>query len=345
MPGLQDTNYKFITPEQKQHFLEHGWLHLPQGVKKENIDRFVGDVWIRTGYDPNDSTTWDEEWFRMPRQKEMLWQDFAPKGWGAICEILGGEERIDNTIFDKAGDSLIANFGKEEYKDKVILPKDLGNWHVDGNWFTHFLDSGDQSLLIVILFNDVAPRSGGTWICEDGLTRVIKWLHDRPQGCPQKLRDPDGKTAFDPIITGECNKFVECVGKAGDMFICHGFMPHSASKNHNRIPRFITSPKIILKEPMNLNRENPDNYSLLELKTLRDLGVDSLPNWKSTGERQRFVPSNNIKKDGRLLVELERLKEHARKTGGIVDSIHVDGVAEYNGWREDRKQAPTIPAH
>ena len=85
--------------------------------------------------------------------------------------------------------------------------------------------------------------------------------------------------------------------------------------------------------------------SLLELKTLNLVGVDSLPDWKSTGERQRFVPSNNAKKDGRLLVELERLKEHARKTGGIVDSIHVEGVAEYNGWREDRAQPKIIAEH
>ena len=85
MPGLKDSEYKFITPEQKQHFLEHGWFHLPQGVPRENIDRFVGDVWIRTGYDPKDVNTWDEEWFRMARHKEMAWRDFATKGWGVIC--------------------------------------------------------------------------------------------------------------------------------------------------------------------------------------------------------------------------------------------------------------------
>ena len=30
---------------------------------------------------------------------------------------MGGEDRIDPTIFDKVGDSLIANFGKEEWRD------------------------------------------------------------------------------------------------------------------------------------------------------------------------------------------------------------------------------------
>ncbi|KAF9455537.1 hypothetical protein BDZ94DRAFT_1242180, partial [Collybia nuda] len=114
-----------------------------------------------------------------------------------------------------------------------------------------------------------------------------------------------------------------CTGQAGDMFICHGFMPHSASKNHLRIPRFITSPKFVLEHPFNLNREDPSDYSLVEKKTLGVLGVPSLPDWKITGERARFVAPNNGKKDSRLPLELERLKAHAAKTGGVVESIHL----------------------
>ena len=36
--------------------------------------------------------------------------------------------------------------------------------------------------------------------------------------------------------------------------------PHSASKNHLRIPRFITNPPVTLQDPLNLNRENPAEY-------------------------------------------------------------------------------------
>jgi len=70
--------------------------------------------------------------------------------------------------------------------------------------------------------------------------------------------------------------------------------------------------------------------------------VSSLPDWKITGERKRFTPENNANKDSRLLVELERLKAHAAKTGGIVDSIHVEGVAEYNGWTENKTKGVTV---
>jgi hypothetical protein len=75
--------------------------------------------------------------------------------------------------------------------------------------------------------------------------------------------------------------------------------------------------------------------SLVERKTLSELGVSSLPGWKITGKRTRFIPPNNQKKDARILVELERLKAHAAKTGGVAESIHTNGiqVAEYHGFR------------
>lgn len=53
-------------------------------------------------------------------------------------------------------------------------------------------------------------------------------------------------------------------------------MLHSASKNFLRIPRVITNPPVALRKAFNFNRENPDDYSLVEKKTLAALGVDKL---------------------------------------------------------------------
>jgi hypothetical protein len=53
-------------------------------------------------------------------------------------------------------------------------------------------------------------------------------------------------------------------------------MLHASSQNALRIPRFMTNPPVVLKEPMNLNRENPDDFSLLERATLHYLGLDRL---------------------------------------------------------------------
>lgn len=41
--------------------------------------------------------------------------------------------------------------------------------------FTHFLDSGEQGLTVIVLFNDIKPRAGGTYIAPDGMSNVVKW--------------------------------------------------------------------------------------------------------------------------------------------------------------------------
>jgi hypothetical protein len=63
-------------------------------------------------------------------------------------------------------------------------------------------------------------------------------------------------------------------------------MLHSASKNLLREVRIITNPPVALKEPFNYNRGD-GNYSLVEAKTLKDLGrPEGLPEWKITGPRE-----------------------------------------------------------
>ncbi|KAI0744959.1 hypothetical protein C8Q76DRAFT_701778 [Earliella scabrosa] len=321
------TEYKYLTPEQREHFLQHGWVKIPKAVKEEYLKAFTENVWVRLGFDPNDKSTWTKEKIHMPRHREIPTRDFMPAAWGAMCEILGGEERIDRTLFESCGDSLIVNLGAEEWTDKEIEPKDLGNWHIDGDWFTHFLDSGEQGLTVIVLFNDIKPRAGGTYIAPDAIKNVVQWLYEHPEGGRDVPRDPDGSQAMCSIQT--CKEFVELTGEAGDVILLHPFMPHSASKNHLRIPRFITNPPVTLKNPLNLNRSDPADYSLVELKILRTLGVESLPDWKIVGPRARFTPRSRAGKDATIMEEVERMKAHALKTGGVVDSMHINGPVQY----------------
>ncbi|KAI0633815.1 hypothetical protein C8Q77DRAFT_814098 [Trametes polyzona] len=339
--------YRYLTAEQRTHFLEHGWVRIPKAVKEEYLRAFTENVWVRLGYDPEDKSTWEKEKIHMPRHREIPTREFIPKAWGAMCELLGGEDRIDPTLFESCGDSLIVNLGAEKWADKEIHPKDLGNWHIDGDWFTHFLDSGEQGLTVIVLFNDIAPRAGGTYIAPDGIKNVVQWLHDHPEGASEMPQDPDGSRSICSIQT--CKEFVELTGDAGDVILLHPFMPHSASKNHLRIPRFITNPPVTLKEPLNLNRSNPDDYvrafsllcsaahsltytntqSLVELKILQTLGVDRLPDWHIVGPRRRFVPKTRAGKDAMIVAEVERMKAHALRTGETVDSMHINGPVPY----------------
>ena len=71
------------------------------------------------------------------------------------------------------------------------------------------------------------------------------------------------------------------------MVIIHPFMLHASSQNLLKQPRFMSNPPIVLKEPMNLNREDPAEFSLLEKATLNYLGKDRY-DFKPTAERESY---------------------------------------------------------
>lgn len=112
--------------------------------------------------------------------------------------------------------------------------------------------------------------------------------------------------------------FYQMTGKKGDVILMHPLMLHSVSRNALRKERecsyrpgiflriknathpltcllllgVITNPPVSLREPFCFNRENPAEYSLVELKTMKDLGgPEKFKNWKITGPRKIFLPA------------------------------------------------------
>ena len=53
--------YKYLTPAQRAHFLQHGWVRIPRAVEERYREAFTADVWVRLGYDPADKATWEKE--------------------------------------------------------------------------------------------------------------------------------------------------------------------------------------------------------------------------------------------------------------------------------------------
>lgn len=98
-----------------------------------------------------------------------------------------------------------------------------------------------------------------------------------------------------------CEEFVEATGNAGDVYLIHPYMLHSAAPNPSGRPRFITNPPVAFKEPMNFNREDPDDFSLVERVVLRALGVERL-DYRITGKRERYYTEFRRERE-RMLVE------------------------------------------
>jgi hypothetical protein len=147
-------------------------------------------------------------------------------------------------------------------------------------------------------FTDVFKNGGATYICPDSIGVMAKHLHDNPEGVtPYMARRGEEDKFYDfqwfceQIKNAErCNCFQQMTGKCGDVVLMHPLMMHSASRNSLHIPRVITNPFVALKEPFNFNREDAKECSLIEKKTLKELGVDSLPDWKIRGEREILKP-------------------------------------------------------
>jgi hypothetical protein len=288
--------HNYLTPEQKEEFLTQGFTIIRGGFTPEQAAPLLEKMWIRLGYDPSDKATWEQHRIHMPSIESVEVREFAPKVHGAMLELLGGEERINGNI--RWSDGFIVNLGADDHAETWEAPSpNVPGWHKDGDFFLHFLDSPEQGLLTIVLWTDVLPRGGATFVAADSVPVMARYLVDRPEGVR-----PNGFEFSERIK--ECSQFLEATGKAGDVYLIHPYLLHASSKNALRIPRVITNPPIHLKEPMNFNRPDGD-YSLVEQAVLRGLGVDHL-DFAPTSPRERIVP-DRVKNHAQL-IEAEKAR-------------------------------------
>lgn len=167
-------DYK-LTQEQINHFMRHGFVRLNNCFSRTKADEWTDNVWTRLGYSPEDKSTWAAERIHMPQHREEHVKTFAPKAWAAICDVLGGEDRVAEQSATW-NDAFIVNLGTAASEGKWTEPKDLTEWHVDGDFFVHFLDSPEQALLVIPLFTDIQPHAGGTMVCSDAIKVMAQYL-------------------------------------------------------------------------------------------------------------------------------------------------------------------------
>ncbi len=272
--------YQALSPEQVQSFMDNGYLVVKQCVDRDFAQRWIDRGFERLGYDQHDPRTWKKDLIWMKNESEAAIRDVAPRAWAALLDVVGGEDRLETQVMDTPAkfypvnsfnwsDALIVNL--RTAADKPWQPPSAHSrgWHKDGGYFKHFLDSPEQGLLTIVCWTDMRPRGGATFIAPDSVGVVARYLLEHPEGTP-----PDGFPIQDLI--NQCTRFEEVTGAAGDFIILHPYMLHSSSQNALGLPRIVTNPPVWLKEPLNFHRANPADYSLVELATLKALGVDHL---------------------------------------------------------------------
>jgi len=296
--------YRTLTDEQVQSFLDKGYLVVKNCLDLEIAGRWIDQAYERLGYDKHDPQTWVKDIIWMDHQNQLPIRELAPRAWDAILDVLGGEDRIEPQVMEIESrhfttinssiwsDAFIVNFHRGADKPWQAPSPEAGGWHKDGSYFRHFLDSREQAVLTVVLWSDMRHQGGGTFIAPDSVGVVARYLAAHPEGV-----SPIG---FGSLIN-QCHEFVELTGQAGDVVLHHPYMLHATSQNTLKVERAITNPPVSLKEPMNFNRDNEDDFSPLERGVLRGLGVSRL-DFKPTTPRQRLNPAD-VHAEGRRLAE------------------------------------------
>jgi hypothetical protein len=284
------SQYRVLTDEHVASFLDKGYLIVKDCLDLSLAQRWIAGAYERLGYDPADATTWVKDLVRMDHKHQLPVREAAPKAWAALLDVVGGEERLENQVMGKPlghfssinsfawSDAFIVNFHYGAGEAWRLPSGQVTGWHKDGSYFRHFLDSREQALLTVVLWSDMRHQGGGTFIAPDSVRVVARYLAEHPEGVKP--------SEFDyPTLIGQCRQFEELTGHAGDFVILHPFMLHASSQNVLGQPRFMTNPPIVLKDPMNFNRERSQDFSLLESATLHYLGLERL-DFKPTAPRE-----------------------------------------------------------
>jgi hypothetical protein len=246
-------------PEEREHFLEHGYTLVPECFAREVARDWTSNLFERAGADPADPATWPEYSHLAPTRATTLPQ-LAPRAWEVVLTLMGGEESVEQPLTE--GDSFLVNFRWRPKLDRP--PSQLGTWHKDTRDGLDFFDAPSPGLVLLLLWSDISPRGGGTHLVTDSIAPVARHLLAHPEGVVNNGEvDPFGPLGFG------CSRFVELTGRAGDVAILHPFLLHGRSGNYSGRPRIITNPHATFRAPLDFTA---GGRSLVERAILRALG-------------------------------------------------------------------------
>jgi hypothetical protein len=254
-----------LTAAQARQFLEKGYVAVKNCFAREAVAPWIADAYERMGCDPRDPRTWKEEKIELKGTEGLLVSDFAPKAWEAICALVGGEERVSGGRRKQTwSNSFIVKFPSDpDGAEPRLIDRP---WHKDGPDL-QYLDSPEMGLLTYVVWSDLKPGGGGTLILPESIAPVCRHWAQHPEGADKQ------KMPLIPIVKG-CTEVVQLTGEVGDVFLVHPAMIHSESTNRAASPRFFTVRYLELAEPLNFNREDKKDFSLVESVVLRSLGVE-----------------------------------------------------------------------
>jgi hypothetical protein len=142
-------------------------------------------------------------------------------------------------------------------------------WHIDGDWFTHHLVSGDQVLTPIFFWDHVGPQDGPTLLCPGSHLEVARLIESRePEGIP------GSEIALAVHSRVACERPVPAIGSSGDVMLCHPFLAHTINPAGSTRGRYISNVAVhgvALRLDENDHRSSPVERAIARaLATERD---------------------------------------------------------------------------
>jgi hypothetical protein len=284
-------SYRVLTDDQVEQFLTDGYVVIRGCFTREAASAYTKSLWTRLGYAPDDPATWFEPSVHMPSHHTIDVASFAPRAWGAVCDLVGGPSRISTASPYTWNDGFIVNLWEGADRPWAEASPTAPGWHKDGDFFRHFLDSPEQGLLTLVLWSDVRHQGGATFVAADSVAPVARFLAAHPEGVypvevPTPAGSPEPERFSYPDLIGQCTRFAEATGEVGDVYLLHPYVLHAKAQNVLRLPRFITNPPLTFASPLRFDGDDP---SLVEQAVLRALGVARYE-FTPTGPREELEP-------------------------------------------------------
>ncbi|WP_165822590.1 phytanoyl-CoA dioxygenase family protein [Paenibacillus montanisoli] len=283
-----------------EQFIELGYVRVEEAFPRQNALEAQKFLWSKVeeqGILKEDKSTWTQAMVHLKEQftGEVFQACNTQRFADAIEDLIGVGRWKEYAVYDR-NDQITQwgwwpiNFSAGADKEWDV-PTD--GWHWDGMQRPHYVDSPEQGLLPLCVFSDIGPRGGSTLVAEGShriVARFLEKYNDGPMldeaieitnrehpwlaeltAVRGKERLQEGsrierfmnRTHVDEF--GTHLRVVETPASAGDVYLCHPMLYHSASQNHSGVPRFMCNRATPLKKRLNLRRQNPAEYSPLEL--------------------------------------------------------------------------------
>ena len=249
-------------------FIHDGFLRIPHAFSREAAAACRDLIAVRGGIDLSDRSSWRQPVARI-----------IGAGDPVFAEVIN-TERLHAAYDTLVGPGRWVSRNNVGY---VVVrfphdddPGDAG-WHIEASYS---LDgepavnvfSRDRALLILLLLSDVGNDDAPARVRVGSHLLVLPQLRDAGAA---GMRSFDVKTDTAAI---EACPVASVTGAAGDVYLCHPFLVHSATWPHRgTAPRFMAQPALVSVEPFEYERDS-GRYSPLEIAGRIGLGLESVDN-------------------------------------------------------------------